>query len=97
MSNAILESGKARNGGVLVHLSEEFQQVIARIQEAAHRLPVDIEPDRLVLVESAERTVDARALDLQLGQGNRAAWQAALSEYETAWLDVIRSLGERKN
>lgn len=83
---------------VLTDLSEDFRRVVGRIQ--AHlddRVVAAIEPGQMVQVEAAEQTVDARALDLQHGQGDRAAWQAALSEYEAAWLNIIRSLGERKN
>lgn len=92
-----------RMSAVVTHLSEEFRQVVERIQGEARDLslgalePDVLEPDVLAWVEAAEQTVDARALDFQHGVGDQAAWQAALAEYETAWLRVVRSLGERKN
>ena len=98
MSDTVMQSGQTKDTTVLVHLSEEFQQVVERIQKAASDLPFgSIGPDRLAQVDAAERSVDARALDLRQGLGDQTAWQAALSEYETASLDLIKSLGERRN
>ncbi len=98
MSNATLQANQIKDEAVLTHLSEEFQQVVGRIQAEAKDLPLGaLEPAALAQVEAAEEAVDARALDLQHGVGDQAAWQAALSDYETAWLEVVRSLGERKN
>ena len=94
----IVQSNRMRSEAVVTHLSEEFRQVVERIQGEARDLSLGaLEPDVLAWVEAAEQTVDARALDFQHGVGDQAAWQAALAEYETAWLRVVRSLGERKN
>ena len=98
MSGAILRVDQARDVSMLSHLSEEFRQVIERIQGELQDRSIDtLEPDTMAQVEAAEQAVDARALDLQHGMGDRTAWQAALSEYEAAWLEVIESLGERRN
>ena len=98
MSDTLLESGRASSGTVLTHLCEEFQQVIERIQDATSDVACrGLGPDCLLRVEAAERCVDARARALQRGLGDRSAWRAALSDYETTWLDVFERPGERRN
>ena len=100
MSDTILQASQVQveDGVILENLSEEFRQVAERIQEELRGFSFgSIEPGVLAQVEAAEQVVDERALDLQRGVGERMAWQTALSEYETAWLKVLGSLGERKN
>ena len=92
------QCNQIKDEAVLSHLSEEFGQVVERIQEEVRDFPLGtLEPDALAQVEAAEEAVDARALDFQQGAGDQTAWKAALSDYETVWLQVVLGLGERQN
>ena len=82
----------------LARLSEEFRQVVVRIQEGTAGVALGgLDPGALASVAAAEQSVDARALDLQKGAGDWEAWRTALVEYEAAWRDVLETLGERRN
>lgn len=48
-------------------------------------------------VEAAEHAVDTLARDLTQGQGELTEWHGALTNYESAWFQVIESLGVRNN
>ena len=82
----------------LARLSEEFRQVVMRIQERSTNVALGgLDPGALESVAAAERVVDERALDIQKGAGDLSAWRTALVEYETVWRDVLETLGERRN
>jgi hypothetical protein len=82
----------------LARLSEEFRQVVVRIQAGATGVALGgLGPGALASVTAAERAVDDRALDLQHGAGDWGAWRMALVEYETVWQDALKELGERQN
>ena len=98
MSDTVIQSNGVRCASVLDHLSEEFQQVVERIQGELSELSLGgLEPEVMASVDAAEQTVDALALDLQQGQGDRDAWKRALFAYEAAWHQVVQSLGDRRN
>ena len=79
-------------------LSDEFRVVADRIQEELALIPSQpIGSLELEQVEVAEQVLDKRALELQHGSNAREAWFVALSDYEIAWMKVIKSLGERRN
>ena len=84
------ETGVAR-------LSEEFRQVVMRIQEGTSGVVLGgLDPGALASVVEAEQTVDERALDLQKGAGDWDAWRTALVRYEAVWRDVLKTLGARR-
>ncbi|MCZ6635950.1 MAG: hypothetical protein O7G87_21340 [bacterium] len=97
MSKTTFLSGEVE-GADLVDLSGELLQIAERIQDEMKGLPYgDIQPEALDKVEVAEQAVDERALELQQGLGELAAWREALVAYETTWFQVIQSLGVSKN
>jgi predicted RNA-binding protein with EMAP domain len=98
MSQSISTASLLANSVVLADLSRDLLKVASRIQaEMQHVSFSAIKPTSLFQVEAAEQAVDSLAQDLSRGEGELAAWHQALTAYETAWFQVIASLGERKN
>lgn len=82
----------------LSDLSRDLLKVADRIQAEMPQVPFDaIRPEALARVEAAERAVDTLARDLSQGQGELIEWHGALTAYESAWFQVIESLGARNN
>jgi len=82
----------------LADLSQDLLKVADRIQAEMARVPFDaIQPEALARVEAAEQVVDTLAQDLSQGQGELIEWHGALTNYESAWFQVIESLGDRNN
>ncbi|MCY3679759.1 MAG: hypothetical protein OXH16_00065 [Gemmatimonadetes bacterium] len=83
---------------LLSDLSRDLLKVADRIQAEMPHVPFDaIRPEALARVEAAEQAVDTLARDLTQGQGELTEWHGALTDYESAWFQVIESLGVRNN
>ncbi len=83
---------------LLSDLSRDLLKVADRIQAEMPHVPFDaIRPEALARVEAAEQAVDTLAQDLCKGQGELTEWHGALTNYESAWFQVIESLGVRNN
>ena len=83
---------------LLSDLSRDLLKVADRIQAEMPHVPFDaIRPEALARVEAAEQAVDTLAQDLCKGQGELTEWHGALTAYESAWFQVIESLGVRNN
>lgn len=79
-------------------LSRDLLKVADRIQAEMPQVPFDaIRPEAMARVEAAERAVDTLARNLSQGQGELIDWHGALTDYESAWFQVIESLGARNN
>jgi len=82
----------------LSDLSCDLLKVADRIQAEMQHVPFGaIQPEALERVEAAEQAVDTLARDLSQGQGELIGWHSALTDYESAWFQVIESLGARNN
>lgn len=82
----------------LADLSQDLLKVADRIQAEMERMPFEaIQPEALARVEAAENAVDTLAQDLSQGQGELIEWHGALTAYESAWFQVIETLGARNN
>ncbi len=91
-----LEPVNAR--GVLTELGDDFCRVVDRIVNELDDQSIDcLDRERLAGVEVAERTVDARARELQRGLCGTGEWKAALADYEAHWVKILSGLGERRN
>ena len=83
---------------LLSDLSRDLLKVADRIQAEMPHVPFDaIRPEAMARVEAAEQAVDTLAQDLCKGQGELTEWHGALTDYESAWFQVIESLGVRNN
>ena len=83
---------------LLSDLSRDLLKVADRIQAEMPHVPFDaIHPEAMARVEAAEQAVDTLAQDLCKGQGELTEWHGALTNYESAWFQVIESLGVRNN
>ena len=83
---------------LLSDLSRDLLKVADRIQAEMPHVPFDdIRPEAMARVEAAEQAVDTLARDLTQGQGELTEWHGALTNYESAWFQVIESLGVRNN
>ncbi len=92
MSDHVVHEVRFTGGAPLTSLSEDFRRVVERIQSELNGValhPMDLE--HLATADAAERAVDDLALELQRDVGNRSAWQGALVDYESAWLEIIRN------
>ena len=98
MSDINLTGQDAANEAVLADLSRDLLKVAERIQGEIRQISfAEINPDSLSHVEAAEQAVDTLASDLSRGEGEITAWHRVLTDYESAWYNVIASLGERRN
>ena len=83
---------------LLSDLSRDLLKVADRIQAEMPHVPFDaIRPEAMARVEAAEQAVDTLAQDLCKGQGELTEWHGVLTAYESAWFQVIESLGARNN
>ncbi|MFT5365442.1 MAG: cob(I)alamin adenosyltransferase [Candidatus Latescibacterota bacterium] len=91
-------NGRLEEAGMLADLSRDLLKVAERIQAELDGIGFDIiTPEVLSKVEAAEDAVDVLAQDLSRGAGELTEWHRALIEYESAWHQVIASLGARRN
>ncbi len=98
MSDHAVQERDITGGSTVKCLSEDFRRVVERIQTELNGVALHaMDSKRLVTVDAAEQTVDALALELQRGLGDRDAWRTALLDYESAWLEIIRSGRDRRN
>lgn len=79
-------------GAAFTGLSDDFRRVVERIQTEINGIALPaLDAERLAGIDAAERTVDSLALDFRRGAGNQDAWHGALTDYESTWLETIRS------
>ena len=98
MASVMIETEQGVEEVALSDLSQDLLKVADRIQaEMAQVTFKAIQPDALARVEVAEEAVDTLAQDLSKGQGELIEWHGALTDYESAWFQVIESLGARNN
>ncbi len=98
MSDHAVHQGEVTGTGALTSLSEDFRRVVERIQTELNGVALHtVDAERLATVDAAEQTVDALALELQRGLGDRDAWRTALLDYESAWLAIVGSGRNRRN
>ena len=75
-------------------LSEEFGEVVERIQHEAAGAMSFLSDADWSRIDRAERVVDECAEDLRQGRGDRTIWLLALEMYERAWSE---SLGRKEH
>ncbi len=98
MASIVVQNERGIEEVRLSDLSRDLLKVADRIQAEMPPVPFDaIHPDALARVEAAEQAVDTLARDLSEGQGELIEWHGALTDYESAWFQVIESLGTRNN
>ena len=92
MSGRVVQKDGFSRGAAFTRLSDAFRRVVERIQTEINGLASPaLDAERLASIDAAERTVDSLALDFRRGAGNQDAWHGALADYESTWLEIIRS------
>lgn len=92
MSERVGRNHGFTGGASFKRLSDDFRRVVERIQTEINGLALSaLDAERLAGADAAERTVDSLALEFRSGAGNQDAWHGALADYESTWLETIRS------
>ena len=95
MSNRVGRNEGFTGEAAFTRLSDDFRRVVKRIQTEINGLASPaLDAERLASIDAAERTVDSLALEFRRGAGNQDAWHGALADYESTWLEIIRSARE---